>query len=208
MERFLAKARAAVQSNGAGTPGLFWRGAIVFSLVVNALLVVALLIAVAAIFEIRRQVADPLVSGLHTSFVEMNQASIVTTIAVSDTILVEDTIPVVFDLPLNQATTVVLTQDTPIPRTIVNLNGIGIPTDITLPAGTPLNINLNLSVPVSQTVPVRLRVPVRLQVPVNIPLNQTELSTPFTRLERVVSPYQHLLEALPASWGEVLTGRP
>jgi hypothetical protein len=208
MERLLAKVHAITQVGVGSPPGLVWRLAIVFSLIVNVVLVVVLTVALAAIFEIRRQVAEPLVSGLHTSFMEMNRASIVTTIVVSDTIMVEDTIPVVFDLPLNQATTVILTQDTPIPRTIVNLNGIGIPTDITLPAGTPLNINLNLSVPVSQTVPVRLRVPVRLQVPVNIPLNQTELSTPFTRLERVVSPYQRLLEGLPASWEDVLTGRP
>lgn len=208
MERLLAKTRAVMQSGAGSTPGLAWRFAIVFSLIVNLALVVALVVALAAIFQVRRQVADPLVSGLHTSFVEMNQASIVTTIIVSDTIMVDDTIPVVFDLPLNQATTVVLTQDTPIPRTIVRLNGIGIPTDITLPAGTPLNINLNLSVPVSQTVPVRLRVPVQLQVPVNIPLNQTELSTPFTRLERVVSPYQLLLDSLPASWGELFRGAP
>jgi hypothetical protein len=88
----------------------------------------------------------------------------------------------------------------------VFLNGIGVPTDIVLPAGTPLQIDLTLTVPVSQTVPVvldvpiQLEVPVSLQVPVDIALDQTDLHRPFTNLANLVGPYHTLLEQLPDSW--------
>ncbi len=174
-----------------------------------------LLVAVTQIFQIKRAIAQPLVGGLHTSFLQMDGAHIVTTIQVNDTIRVDDTLrvndslPVVFDVPLSTDTTVVLTRDTLVPKTTVYLNGQPVPTDIVLPAGTPLDIHLNLTVPVSHTVPValdvpvHLKVPVSLQVPVDIPLNQTDLHTPFTNLASLVGPYDRLLNDLPASWGQV-----
>ena len=200
-------------------PDSAWKAATLFSFVVNAALVVVLIVAVLMLFQIKRAIAQPLVGGLHSSFEAMDAAHIVTTIQVDDTIQVNDTIhvndtiPVVFDLPLSTNTTVVLTNDTLVPKTLVYLNGIAVPTDIVLPAGTPLNIALNLVVPVSKTVPVVLEVPVALQVPVHlnvpvdIPLKQTELHAPFNNLVNLVGPYSSLLDKLPSSWGDLLRPR-
>lgn len=205
----------------------FWKAATLFSLVVNLVLLVVVLGLGLLVFQIKRAIAAPLVGGLHANFVQMDEATIITTVLVEDTIQVNDTIqvvdniqvndtlPVVFDLPLNTATVVTLTRDTTVPNTTVFLNGLPVPTDIILPVGTPLDIQLNLIVPVSQTVPVvldvpvnldvpiSLDVPVSLQVPVSIPLRETELHEPFTNLAALVAPYDALLDATPSSWAEL-----
>ena len=193
----------------AGLTGLtsFWRFAILFSFVVNAILFLVVLVLVGLLFTLKNTVASPLIGGLYDNFVLMDNAHIVTTIAVNDTIQVNDTIPVVFDLPLNTATVVTLTEPTLIRNTTVYLNGLPIPTDIILPAGTPLSIQLNLTVPVSQTVPVVLNVPVHLTVPVDIALNQSQLHQPFTNLATLVAPYNALLDGAPSSWKELFLGK-
>ncbi len=195
-----------------------WKSATVFSLVVNLILVLVLLVLGTQVFQLKNAIVQPLVGGLYDNFVMMDQSHIVTTIQVNDTIMVNDTIqvndtiPVVFDVPLQTNTVVVLTEDTRVPQTTVFLNGIGVPTDIILPAGTPLQINLSLIVPVSQTVPVVLDVPINLEVPINllvpvdIPLDQTDLHRPFTNLANLVGPYNTLLEDLPAAWGDLFGG--
>jgi hypothetical protein len=206
-EKFMAKSKAQAQTQPQAPPqpiaGTFWKFAIIFSFVLNVILVLVLLGLGALIFEIKNQIAQPLIGGLHSNFVAMDQASIVTTIPVQDTITVNDKIPVVFDLPLNQQTSVVLLQDTAIPRTVVTLNGVPLRTDIVLPAGTSLPVQLNMTVPVSQTIPVVLKVPVNLNVAVRIPLNQTELHKPFTSLAGLVEPYNAALNELPSSWTEI-----
>ncbi len=180
----------------------FWTIASIFSVVLNVILVIVLLVLGRELFSIKALVQDQLIGGLYDNFVKMDDASIQTTITVKDTIIVDDFIPVVFDLPLNQETSVILTTDTPVKNASVFLNGVPVPTDIILKKGTKLNIALNLVVPVNQTIPVHLNVPVNLQVPVNIPLNQTELHEPFVGLQSVVLPYKDLLGGLPNSWDE------
>ncbi len=71
------------------------------------------------------------------------------------------------------------------------------PTDILLPAGTQLPIELNLEVPVDTTVPVDL------EVFVEIPLRDTQLHNPFVGLQNVISPYNELLANTPDDWQEV-----
>jgi hypothetical protein len=222
MDKFLEKSKA--QSNGRPTgetrprpepqplTGNFWRFAVLFSFGVNVILLLVLLVLVGFIFQIRNEIAQPIVGGLHQSFEEMQQASIVTAIDVQDTIQDNDTMPVVFDLPLNQATTVTTLEPVVIHGATVNLVAGGLAVsnataDIVLPAGTALPVQLNLTVPVSQTIPVALRVPVNLKVPVNIPLAQTQLNPPFARLTGIVAPYDALLNDLPASWSEAFFGR-
>jgi hypothetical protein len=194
-------------------PQAVWNSMIVFSFVVNLVLVIVVLVLGVLLFSIKSAIAQPLIGGLHSSFVEMDNAHIKTTIAVNDSIQVNDTIPVVFDLPLNQATVVTLTSDTFIDNaTIVSLNAGGLQLfnaigDIVLPAGTALPVQLSLVVPVSQTVPVVLNVPVNLSVPVDIALNQTDLHPPFTNLANIVGPYNALLEQVPNSWAELFGGQ-
>jgi hypothetical protein len=180
----------------------FWTIASVLSLLINLILFVTLIILGQHLFDLKRLVGGQLVGGLHSSFVQMDQAHIRTTISVKDTIQVVDKIPVVFDLPLNQDTEVRLVQDTPLKNTTIFLNGSAVKLNLILPKGTRLGISLNLTVPVSQTIPVRLNVPVNLQVPVDIPLDQTELHQPFVGLQDVVGPYNQMLAGLPDRWTE------
>lgn len=194
---------------------LFWQGKVLpafwtvtgtLSLIVNVILIVVLIMVGRLLFDIKKLVNDGLIGGLYQNFVLMDQAHIQTTIVVEDTILVEDTIPVVFDLPLNTDTTVVLTEDIPIPNTLVRINtgviSLNAPAEVTLPRGTPLKINLDLTVPVNQTIPVVLNVPVKLKVPVDIPLENTQLHQPFVGLQDVVSPYRTMLNDAPSTWEE------
>ena len=202
----LASLRAAVQKvprkfvwQGKILPA-FWTIASLFSISVNIILLIILILLGRQLFALKSLFQEGLIGGLYDNFVLMDQAHIRTSIDVVDTIQVEDEIPVVFDLPLQQDTTVVLVDDTTIPGAIVYLNETPVRTTVVLPQGTPLNITLNLSVPVNTRVPVTLNVPVALKVPVDIPLSETELHTPFTGLQTVVSPYQDLLTSLPDSW--------
>jgi hypothetical protein len=181
----------------------FWTISGVVSIVVNIILVVTLIVLGRQLFALKSLVTDQLLGGLYYNFVLMDQAHIVTEIEVSETIQVDDTIPVVFDLPLSTDTTVVLTQDTPIEDATIYLNGMPVPLDLNLREGTPLNINLDLTVPVSQTVPVVLDVPVKLVVPVDIPLEETELHDPFIGLQEVIKPYYWQLADLPKTWDGV-----
>lgn len=187
--------------------------AILFSFVMNTILVLVLVGLGLYMFDIKRAIAGPLVGGLHDSFVQMDQAHIKTTIPVNTTIQVDDTIPVVFDLPLQQNTNVTLSEDTLITGATVSING-GVlqlnnaPTTIILPKGTVLPVTLNLTVPVNQTVPVKLNVPVNIPVGVDIPMEQTELHGPFKGLRELFAPYNDLLKQVPDSWSQAITGGP
>lgn len=184
--------------------GLLWRGKIgpafwtvasLVSLSVNLVLLAVLLLLGQQLFTLKSLVGEQLVAGLHANFVKMDAARITTSVTVNDTI------PVVFDLPVQTNTMVTLIEDTRIKNATVNLSTGGLsihgaPANIVLPAGTQLPIALSIVVPVSTTVPVQLT------VPVDIPLNQTELHEPFVGLQNVVSPYHTLLTSLPGSWQE------
>ena len=164
----------------------FWTIASVLSMTVNVILVIVLL---ALLLNIKRFNVDTvlglgnnLLGGLYSNFEKMDRAHITTTIPV------ETTIPVKFDLQLNQQTNVVLSQDVTIDNALVTVKtgGLNITralTTIVLPQGTILPIVLNLTVPVDTTVPVTLN------VNIDIPLNQTQLHEPFSGLQEVVKPF-------------------
>jgi hypothetical protein len=178
----------------------FWTVASLASLVLNIVLIIVLVSFGRQVFEYKKLIEYKLVGGLYDNFALMEHAHIVTDIVVNASI------PIEFDLPVSSNTTVYLTKDVAIPNTWVALNtagqginlSINAPADITLPEGTPLDIQLTLTVPVSTTVPVSL------PVHVDIPLNQTELNTPFIGLQDVVRPYRDFLGSLPDTWEETL----
>jgi hypothetical protein len=182
----------------------FWTIASLLSIVINIALIVVVLILASELFSIKKLIQVQLVDGLYENFVKMDQAHIVTTILVSDTIKLHDSIPVIFDLPLKQGTEIMLIKDTPVKKASVILNGQSVPTDIVLKQGTRMSIALDLVVPVNQQVPVELSVPVNLQVPVDIPLVNTDLHEPFTGLQDVVAPYKKFLDGLPESWAGLM----
>ena len=164
----------------------FWTIASVFSMTVNIILVVVLLAVVPNIKKLNADhllgLGNDLLGGLYKNFEKMDRAHITTTIPV------QSTIPVKFDLQLNQQTNVILSQDVTIhnARVTVNTGGLNITnalTTIVLPQGTTLPIVLNLTVPVDTTVPVVLN------VNVDIPLVQTQLHEPFSGLQEVIKPF-------------------
>ena len=164
----------------------FWTVASIFSLIVNVILIVALVLLGRQLFVLKSIVGDKLLGGLYENFIFMDQAHIKTNITVSDNI------PINFTLPISQDTMVVLTQNTSISGANVRINTGGITinssANIVLPAGSKLPVHLELNVPVTTTVPININ------VPVDIPLQQTELHKPFIGLQQVVAPFYGLLQ--------------
>jgi hypothetical protein len=169
----------------------FWTITGILSLVVNVVLIVALVSMLVnlrslKVVNLMGMTAD-LLGGMYTNFERMDRAHITAAIPV------QTTIPVKFDLQLNQQTNVVLSQDVTIDDAVVTvktggLNITNAVTTIVLPAGTNLPVVLNLTVPVDTTVPVTL------QVPVDIPIEQTDLHVPFNDLRSAVQPFYCLVD--------------
>jgi hypothetical protein len=181
----MPKIRVPKVSSGQIFGPTLWNIASVISMGINVVVLVVLLVLW---FNIRKldmnnllTLPIDLVSGLHTNFEKMDNAHITTTIPV------QSTIPVQFDLRLNQQTNVVLSQDVVInnARVTVQTGGLNITqalTTIVLPQGTILPVILDMSVPVDTTIPIAL------SVPVDIPLQQTQLHEPFVGLQKVIEP--------------------
>ncbi|MCA9954893.1 MAG: hypothetical protein KC434_09255 [Anaerolineales bacterium] len=172
--------------------------AIIFSFVMNLVLLLVLLIAAPLILPIVNSVVDPLVGGLTDSFVDMSNATI------SRTIEVNDTIPISFVLPLDTQTDVVVVSSVP----------LDIPAKFTLPGGGgEINGNVTLALPEGLTLPVQLNlevpvdqeIDVALAVDVQIPLQETELGTPFNTLRGLFEPLDQLIKGLPATNEELFS---
>ena len=168
---------------------------IIFSFIVNIVLIVVVLGLVLFIFDIKDNIVTPLVTGLHSSFVGLDESTI------DWTIPVRDTIPVKFDLPLNQQTVVTLTHSVPLNvSATITLPGVGVLNNaqvyLNLPAGLELPVQLNLSVPVDQ------QLPVALDVRAVIPLNQTQIHDPVNNLRLVFEPIIRALYNLPNNFGD------
>ncbi len=164
----------------------FWTITGGLSLLVNIILIITLIILARELFTLKRLVGGHVLAGLYDNFVLMDQANIKTDIKV------QDTIPINFTLPISQDTVVVLTEPTYISNVMINLNSGGLsinsPANITLPAGTNLPVHLQLEVPVSA------QIPITLNVPVDIPLDETELHEPFVGLQKVIGPFNTMLD--------------
>ncbi|MCC6799800.1 MAG: hypothetical protein IT325_06765 [Anaerolineae bacterium] len=170
--------------------------AIWISFITNMVLLVVSILLLMQVFQIKNGIVEPLVDGLHRNFVGLDEAVIIRTIEVSDNI------PVIFDLPVNQQTDVVLTADVPLAAnaTFTLPGGGGLingRVDIVLPQ------NLVLPVRFSMNVPVNTQIPVDLPVEVEIPLNETQLHDPFVNLRELLEPYVRVLDHLPERWGQV-----
>ncbi|MBC8097877.1 MAG: hypothetical protein H7Y11_00405 [Armatimonadetes bacterium] len=169
---------------------------VVFSFVVNLILVIVLLGLVLVIFDIKNNIAQPLVTGLHSSFIGLDQATI------DWTIPVRADVPVNLDIPLNQNTVVVLTA--PVPINVVaqiytpNLTLSNATVSLTLPEGLELPVSLNLPVEVRDSIPVEL------DVRAVIPLADTQLHDVAQSLRLLFDPLAIGLTNLPNNYGEVL----
>jgi len=186
-----------------------WRFMIIFSFIVNIILVIVLVVLGLTIFDIKKNIAQPLIEGLHSSFVGLNNATIDWTIPVKDTIHVDRaTAQLDTTIPINLAETVViLTQ--PVPLTVgANISAPGLTVsnatvNLTLPAGTRLPVSLAFDLPVQQDVKVSLDVPVDLKVRAVIPLDQTQIHDPVENLRLLFEPLVRALGNLPDNFGQV-----
>jgi hypothetical protein len=170
-----------------------WRFMIVFSFIVNIILVLVLLMVGLLLPDIKNNIADPLVGGLHGSFVGLDQATI------DWTIPVRDTIPVKLEVPLNTRTTVVLTDSVPLSaNAIINLNGsnVSTPVNLRLPAGLVLPVQLDLVVPIDE------QLDIALDVRAVIPLQETQLHDVADNLRLLFEPLALALHNLPGDFGE------
>ncbi len=178
---------------------VFWKGSALFSLAVNLLLIILLIVLARNLFSLKDAFVEPLVGNLHTGFRELDQAHIRTTITVSEEL------PVSFDLPVQDNTVVTLSESTVVEGANVSIRTGALtianaPATVTLPLGTRLPITLDFSVPVETSVPVEL------SVPVDIPLEETELHEPFMRLQNLMADYRARVDRLPDCWSMVLWG--
>lgn len=173
-----------------------WRFMVIFSFIVNIILVIVLLVLGILIFEIKNQVAQPLVTGLHSSFVGLDDATIDWTIPVRDQIQVK------LDIPLETNTIVVLTEPVPLQvDALIDLPGINAynvnaMVNLELPAGLALPVSLDLDVAVDQPMDVSL------DVRAVIPLDGTQLHDVAENLRLLFEPLAVALTNLPNSFGE------
>lgn len=183
---------------------LFWESrpweafktfAIIFSFIMNFVLLLVILFVLPLLLPIVNEIANPIVGGLNQSFEEMGDASI------SRTIPVDTTMPISFTLPLDQDTNVVLTDGVPLSvpaRMSLPGSEINGTVSLVLPAGLELPVTLSMEVPVDQEIDVAL------DVEVDIPLSDTELGTPFVRLQQLFGPLANLVDGLPDSPADLM----
>ena len=168
---------------------------ILFSFIVNLILIIVVVVLALTIFDLKNNIVTPLVGGLHSSFVGLDEATI------DWTIPVRDTIPVVLNIPLQTNTVVTLTEPVPlVVNAVITLPGVGVlnnaSVNLTLPEGLPLPVQLDLNVPVDQELDVEM------DVRTIIPINGTQLHDPISNLRLTFEPLARALYNLPNNFGE------
>ncbi|MCD6284595.1 MAG: hypothetical protein J7M39_01620 [Anaerolineae bacterium] len=174
--------------------------AILFSFLVNIVLVIVVAILVLradSIFSIKTEVAEPLLLDLDQAFAALGESTI------QSTIYITDTIPVVFDIPLEQNTDVILTQPVPLnmPAQFMISGGGGTingTVTMSLPQGQALPVVLRINVPVSTTVPVIV------DAPVTIDVAEAGMGPAIEQLRAVFRPMTSFVQSLPDSAEELL----
>jgi len=200
----------------------FWNAfrdiAIIFSFVVNFVLVVVLLVvsipALRAAFALKVGLVEPLLDDLDAAFVGLGEATIDTTVEIDESIPIQFEMPLDQPLPINfllsieQDTAVVLSEPVPLNmQAQFNLPGgggmINGTVSLALPTGLELPVHLSMVVPVSKTIPVQMNVPVsetipiQMTVPVSIKLGEAGLDEAVEELRAVFLPVGDLIESLP-----------
>ena len=205
--------------------GKFWRAfanvAVVFSFVVNLILVLVLLLAVGPLFQAKNQILEPLLTNLDQAFQSLGTTKIDTTVYVEEEIPINFTLPlsqplpINFNLPINQSTVVVLNQSVPLNAMarftlpggggVINGNvSLELPRGMRLPVQLTMNVPVQTVIPVNMDVPVDEEVPVGMEIPVTIELGEAGLDPAVQRLRGVFSPLRESLEELPDGVDQIL----
>lgn len=183
-----------------------YKAMIITSFVMNMILLVVLLVLAGLAFQFYQQRNQLLaITGWTQGFARENISELTNIVAgletatIRTTIPIDEPLPVTLNVPIDQET--VVTTVAPVPINVpasIDMGPFGqlYPNvNLSLPAGTQLNIKLKLDVPLETTIPVKLN------VPVEIPLKDTELGPLFTRLgdllDKLLAPAAPLL-GLPA----------
>ncbi|HUH99145.1 MAG TPA: hypothetical protein VLZ89_17430 [Anaerolineales bacterium] len=158
-----------------------WTVASLISMGVNIILLLVLISALRSLGGLNLgQVGTGLAGGLYSNFERMDAAHIKTDIPV------QSSLPLSLSIPVQTTTNISLAEAVEIPNAHVKIStgtfNIDSDADVTLPAGTNLNVVLNFSVPVQTTVPVALH------IPVDIALDQTDLHPALAGLESTIKP--------------------
>lgn len=195
--------------------GAFANIAIIFSFVVNLILVLALLLAVNPVFRAKNEIVEPLLTQLDNAFQGLGETTVETTVEVSQPIGIRFDLPLDesmgldFDLPISQRTTVVLTEPVPLDNLPARFNlpggggvingsvSLSLPEGMALPVRLDMTVPVQRSIPVSMTVPVSQTVPVEMSIPVNIHLGEAGLDPAVQDLRDVFTPLRVTIEQLP-----------
>lgn len=176
---------------------LLWRFMIIFSFIVNLVLVVVIVALLLFIFDIKNNIAQPLVAGLHSSFIGLDEATI------DWTIPVRADVPVNLDISIKRDTVVTLTADVPL---VVYARITSPRGDVIVPdAIVALTLPKDLELPVALDLPVEVRdtLPVSLDVRAVIPLKNTQLHDVAENLRLLFEPLAIGLTNLPGDFAEV-----
>ena len=173
-------------------PRKFWDAAktitLIASMFIDLILIVAVVILANQVGSIKMTL-NTVLGQLDSAFKDLGQ------VVITDTIKINQQVPVQFDLPLTQDT--VVTTQAPVPiNTQANfslgqfgsINGL---VSLQLPAGTRLPVRLEMTVPVSNVIPVVFDQPVR------IPLAEKGLGSVVTKLRAALAPIIGVVQQMP-----------
>lgn len=123
---------------------------------------------------------EEVLSNVYASLDQLDNAHIRATIPLRTNLALDATVP------LEASTRITLAQDLFVRGAHVTINASGLsidsPADITLPAGTEMNVNLDLALPLQSALPVTA------DVPVDIALRDTELHAAIQGLKDSLRP--------------------
>ncbi len=159
----------------------FWTIACLVSLAANAFLLISL-------FALRQDLrsagtsgpSGDVLAGVYSGFEHIDAAHIKTTVPI------RSEIPLNVTVPLQTTTRITLAEDTVIDGAHVKIASeqfnIDAPANVTLPAGTSLNVALDLQLPVQTTVPIAL------DVPLDIVVQDTDLHPAILGMQQAIKP--------------------
>lgn len=173
-------------------PRKFWDAAktitLIASMFIDLILIVAVVLLANQVGSIKMTL-NTVLEQLDSAFKDLGQ------VVITDTIKINQQVPVRFDLPLKQDT--VVTTQAPVPITTQatfslgpygSINGT---VSLQLPPGTSLPVHLEITVPVSNTIPVVFDQPVR------IPLAEKGLGGVVDKLRAALLPIIGVVQQMP-----------
>ena len=173
-------------------PRKFWDAAktiaLIASMVIDLILIVAVVILANQVGAIKLTL-NSVLGQLDSAFEDLGQ------VVITETIKINQQVPVQFDLPLKQDT--VVTTQSPVPIntqatfSLGQFGSINGTVSLQLPAGTSLPVHLELTVPVSNVIPVVFDQPVR------IPLAEKGLGSVVSKLRAALAPIIGVVQQLP-----------